>query len=440
MRFIYFLLNILLQYPLRIYYPKQKLVNAPKRFFGRTIYVCNHASSFMDPLVIGVLQRPIIHFMVRSDVFNKFTIPIFNSAQMLPIFREQDGEGTKEKNEIIFKKCGKILSQGKNLLIFGEGFTDDVFIRRLKPVKKGAVRIGFLTLENLNWKKKIYLAAIGINYADPNVLGSELIISNSDRICLNDYKISYLENPTKTINDVNKLIEKKLQEQITHVEDKNWVFFHEHVMRLRRNGLDPNDTDCSIYLEERWKNSKALAHWMNEQYLDGNLELVQLKEALEIYFKQLSKQNIKEKYLYELDKNGTFKFLMLYLKLFLFSPFAFLGLIHFYVPYKLVKNFSERVMKRPVFWSSVKMFLGSVIISLWNIPIMMLVNSFFIHSGWISFGIYMILPFVGILAYRWMKWSHELQDKKRMLKLNVIELLENRKDLLNRIGKLIPLK
>lgn len=437
MRFIYFLLNILLQYPLRIYYPNQRLVNAPKRFFGRTIYVCNHASSFMDPLVIGVLQRPIIHFMVRSDVFNKYTIPFFNSAQMLPIFREQDGEGTKSKNAVVFKKCSEILSRGKNLLIFGEGFTDDVFVRRLKPVKKGAVRIGFLTLENLNWSKKIYMATIGINYGDPNVFGSDLVISNSNRICLNDYKNEYLQNPAKVINDVNKIIEQKLQEQITHVKDLKWVFFHEHVTRLKRNGLDPNDTNFSISLQQRWKNSKELAHWMNEQNLDENIELHKLKVDLEHYFKQVKKQKIKEKYLFELSEKKSFNFAKIYSKLILLSPFALLGLVHFYLPYKWVKNFSERIMKRPVFWSSVKMFLGAVIISLWNIPIMLLANKFLIHNGWISFSIYMLLPLVGILAYRWMKLAHELQEKKRMSNMNVAELLEKRKDLLNRIGKLI---
>lgn len=390
----------------------------------------------MDPLVIGVLQRPIIHFMVRSDVFNKFTIPFFNSAQMLPIFREQDGEGTKTKNEVVFKKCSKILARGKNLLIFGEGFTDDIFIRRLKPVKKGAVRIGFLTLENLHWKKKIYLAAIGINYSDPNVMGSGIVISNSNRICLNDYKEEYLENPAKVINDLNKIIETDLQQQITHVENINWVFFHEHVCRIKRNGLDPMDTDFSIPLLKRWQNSKDIANWMNQKELNENPDLVALKEDLESYFTKLKKQNIPEKYMFELgEKKVNSPFLIL--KLFLLSPFAFIGLIHFYLPYIWVKRFSEKIMKRRVFWSSVKMFLGSITISLWNIPIMYLLNKFLIHNGWISFGLYMLLPIIGIICYKWKNNFEELKKRKKLAKLDLSELIERRKSLVDRIEKII---
>ena len=153
MRFFYLILKIVLQYSLRIYYPRQKIVNRQRNFFGRTIYVSNHAASFMDPLVIGGLQRPIIFFMTRSDVFTPVMRPILWLAHMLPIYRQHDGEDTKAKNDETFTKCTRVLSFGRNLLIFGEGFTDDVFVRRLKPVKKGAARIGFGTLEAMNWEK-----------------------------------------------------------------------------------------------------------------------------------------------------------------------------------------------------------------------------------------------------------------------------------------------
>lgn len=440
MRLIYFLLKVFLQYSLRIYYPRQKLIRPPKRMYGRTIYVCNHASSFMDPLVIGVLQRPIVFFLTRSDVFNAFTKPFFWSAQMLPIYREHDGEDTKRKNQETFNTCKKILSFGRNILIFGEGFTDDVFIRRLKPIKKGPARIGFGALESLKWKKKIYVSTIGINYGDPNVLGSDLLLSNGERFCLNDYEELYKESHVKAIIEVTKRIENSLKEQLTHVENKNWVFFHEHVTRLKRNGLDPDDTDFSVSLQQRWKNSKNLANRMNAQLLDENQELVHLKEELDSYFKQQKKLHVKEKYLFELSEKKTFNFAKIYSKLILLSPFALLGLLHFYLPYKWVKIFSEGVMKRPVFWSSVKMFLGMLIMALWNIPIIILADSYLIHHFWISLGIYLLLPFVGIVAYKWMNLFREFKEKKRLAKTNVSELIEKRKDLLDKIEKLIPLK
>ena len=154
MRLLYFILFCTLRYSLRIFYPRLKTINSPGNMFGRTIYVSNHAASFMDPLVVASFRPPIVFFLTRSDVFTKLTKPFLWAAHMLPIYRQQDGVDTKDENIKTFDECTKILKYGRNLLIFGEGFTDDVFIRRLKPVKKGAVRIGFYSLEKLNWKKR----------------------------------------------------------------------------------------------------------------------------------------------------------------------------------------------------------------------------------------------------------------------------------------------
>jgi len=142
----YAIIYAVLSYTLRIFYPRRLTVNGPKERLGSTIYVSNHTASFMDPLVVARFAKPIVFFMTRSDVFTKTTTPFLTAVHMLPIYRQHDGEDTKKKNEEVFERCSTILKKGKNLLIFGEGFTDDVFIRRLKPVKKGAVRIGFLTL------------------------------------------------------------------------------------------------------------------------------------------------------------------------------------------------------------------------------------------------------------------------------------------------------
>src|SRR5690554_1068762 len=151
MRFLYFIIHTVTSYSLLFFYKKVKVIRNPKRYLNRTIYVSNHAASFMDPLVIATQMRPIVFFMTRSDVFTTLMKPILWGAHMLPIYRQQDGVDTKVKNKKVFQKCAKILKGGRNLLIFGEGFTDDVFVRRLKPLKKGAVRIGFETLESLEW-------------------------------------------------------------------------------------------------------------------------------------------------------------------------------------------------------------------------------------------------------------------------------------------------
>src|SRR5690554_1792688 len=259
MRPLYFLLKLVLKLLLWIYYPRFKMIRSPQKRFSRTIYMSNHASSFMDPLVVAGSQPPIVFFMTRSDIFTPLLKPIFWAAHMLPIYRQHDGEDTKAKNEAVFNKCKNILKYGRSLLVFSEGFTDNTFIRRLKPIKKGAVRIGFVTLENINWEKKIYLQAVGVNYSDPDVLGSDCLISNGEPLCLNDYKEAYLKDPNKTIYELTLRMEKDMQNQLTDVRNKEMAPFHENIMRITRKGMHAVDTDRRISLVNRWKYSKNLA-------------------------------------------------------------------------------------------------------------------------------------------------------------------------------------
>lgn len=438
MRIIYFLLKIFLQFAFRIFFPRIKLIRAPKHFFGRTIYVSNHASSFLDPVLIGVLQRPIVFFMTRSDVFLPVLKPITWASHMLPIYREHDGEDTKARNEEVFKKCTRILYYGRNLLVFGEGFTDDTFIRRLKPVKKGAIRIGFKTLEEIGWKKKIYIAALGVNYGDPNHFGSDLLISNSERICLNDYREDFERNPAKTTIELTRRVEKMLQNQLTHIADKNWTDFHEGVSRLRRNGMNPVDSDKSIPLKQRWENSRRLAKWMNEQELETNSELVTLKEKMNSYFKELRERKIEEKYIYELAVKGKLEVSRESFQLILTCVFIPLGLIHFYVPYSYVKRFVEKTFKRKVFWSSVKITMGTLLMALWNIPMVYLLDVFIFHNGIIAWAYYLLLPLIGWITYLWFQKLRDYRIKKELQKSDLSSLLQKRTELIEKIGEIIP--
>lgn len=439
MRLLYVILKLSLHYPLRLFYPRLRILHAPKRIFGRTIYVSNHAASFMDPLVIGVLQWPSVFFMTRSDIFTPVMRPILWLCQMLPIYRQHDGEDTKAKNEHSFAAATRVLKHGRNLLIFGEGFTDDVFIRRLKPVKKGAARIGFSALEKLNWNQKIYMSAIGINYGDPNYFRSDLLVSNSDRFCLNDYRAEYEENPTKAINDVTKRIEQMMQDQLTHVENLDWVFFHEHVMRFLRVGLHPEDTDFSLPLKTRWENSRALAAWMNGQELAAQPELVTLKQDLTDYFRLLDRLKLSEKNLRRIAENPTTSLVKEWLFILLLLPVSLVGAIHFYLLYRFVKKFTEKTFKRRVFWSSVKMVMGVAAMGFVSIPVVWALSTYLFPSclpPYAGVVYYLLLPFAGLAAYMSVRKWKTIQAILAMKRSDLSDLIRRREALLQRVESL----
>lgn len=438
MRLLYFILYFVLKYSLRVFYPRMKTVNTPKMFFGRTIYVSNHAASFMDPLAVAALRPPIVFFMTRSDIFTTFMKPILWASHMLPIYRQHDGVDTKDENQKVFEKCARILSFGRNLLIFGEGFTDDTFIRRLKPVKKGAVRIGFFALEKIDWKKKIYIAAVGCNYSDPNQMRSDLLISTSERICLNDYRKEYEENPNKTITDLTKRIEKLMQDQITHVEEKTWAPFHENIMRLTRKGMNAKNSDTSIPLEQRWKYSQNLAHWLNERTPDDLSKLEGLKSDMDRYFSLIKKMRIDENYLFEKSSTGKISRSNELLKLIVLFPFMLLGLIHCAPMYFVIKKFVEKSFKRKVFWGSVKLLLGMIGLGLINIPAIFLFEAYVYPSYWLGFLYYSLIGLFGLAAYMWFINFKRFKEKGIVAKADLSKFIAKRNELLEKIKTEVP--
>lgn len=423
---------------MRVFYPRIKIIGSSKAFFQRTIYVANHPASFMDPLAVAALRTPIVFFMTRADVFTPISKPFLWAAQMLPIHRQHDGGDTKRKNEKAFLQAFRVLKGGRGLLIFGEGFTDDVFVRRLKPVKKGAAKIGFETLEKLNWTKEVKIAAVGSNYARPNRMRSDLLISTSEEIVLNDYREMYEENPSKAITAVTRRVEKLMQEQITHVKDMEQCEFHEQMMMLTRKGMNPDSVDRSIPLERRWRYSQRLANWLNEQKIEEDEKLSSLKEDIAAYFKLIDKLKIQDKSVYWKQTNpsgGRAKELMMMFALF---PFAILGMIHCGPWYIIIKRYVEKSFRRRVFWGSVKLVMGKIVLGVVNLPFIWLIY-YLIYPSWLlAIGYYIAIGLFGLAAYMWLQNFTSFKTKGVVSKTNLEDIIEKRKALVDRLETTLP--
>ena len=428
-----------MNYSLRVYFPRMKIINMPKKRLGRTIYVSNHAASFMDPISIAGLTRPIVFFMTRSDVFTSITKPILWACQMLPIYRQKDGDDAVKKNEAIFVKCGEILKYGRNLLIFGEGFTDDVFIRRLKKVKKGAVRIGFQALEKQNWEKEIYIAAVGCNYSNPNQMRSDLLISFSDKICLNDYKDAFLKNPNKVINDLTLIVEKKMQEQVTHNSIKERAPLHERIMILTRRGINAINFNKNISLEERWRYSQGLANWLNSP--ERNEEEIEIINQQTIaYDAFLKKEKVKESLVFWKLKTPSGSRTKEMMSLILLLPFALIGAVQCAIPYLFSKRLTEKMMKRPVFWGSVKVIFGMITIAIFNIPSTILFHSYISINGWMTFVYFLSIGITGLAAYTWMISRNKYIEKGKVNQKDMQSIFNKRESIIDELHQFLPEK
>jgi hypothetical protein len=75
-----------------------------------------------------------------------------------------------------------------------------------------------------------------------------------------------------------------------------------------------------------------------------------------------------------------------------------------------VKRFTEKSFKRPVFWGSVKMLIGMIVMGLVNIPMIFIVQSF-VGSYVIGFAYYILIGLFGLASYTFIKELGQLKEK-----------------------------
>lgn len=426
MRPIYILLKISLNYSFALFYRKKTKINSPKTFFGRTIYVSNHPNSFMDPILIGALGRPIVHFMTRSDVFKWWLQPILWSSHMLPIFRQHDGGNTQRKNDKVFNKVNKSLKLGRNILIFGEGFTDDTPIYGLKPVKKGPIRMGFAALEYCNWEKKIYVQAMGVSYSDRNTIGSDLVIEYQNKICLNDYQNSYKENPNKVITEITKELEKQMQDSVIFLNDHKETNFFRNLMGLDEHSFHPTLFNPSSTLVNRYTKAKSLASKFNE--ISANEDFQEFKKEAESYFSLIKRMNIADDYVAQASKGKLSRSSEL-MKLIALFPFTLIGWITCFIPYLSAKYITQKIMKRKVFWGSVKMMLAKLIGLIVLLPLSILSVKLFDVSGWFGLLVFVLLPIFWRISYEFQKVYIRFQTIGKIMKIDLTKFIKRRTEL-----------
>jgi len=403
MRPLYFFFKVIMFYGLRVFFRKITTVNSRKKYKDQSINVVNHASAFMDPWVIAQLQRPIVFFMTRGDIFKPLLNPFLSSAHLLPIYRRaENGVDSGEKNKAVFEKVYDVLDSQRSIMIFGEGYTDDVFVRSLKPLKKGAARMAFGKMELCNWEMDLKIIASGINYTDPNVFRSDVLVANSDPIFVTDYKDLYLDNPAKAINKLTEDIHTALSEQLTYLNDPTLTPFLDEIQSITKKGMIHKQVDKSLTLKERWTYSKKTANLINANYSNDIPDWKNLKLKLGSYFNKLNSNQLNDNWIKEYSETGKLTTLKEWLFLIFGLPFFIMGLLHNYLPYTFIKRFVEKSFKRRVFWSGVKFLMGYLILFLINLPYLW-VFYHLIYESWILAWLYVLFATVGfgLIAYNY---------------------------------------
>ncbi len=329
------------------------------------IFVANHPSALIDPIICGCFTNVPIHFLGRADIFNtKFNNWFLRNAHMWPIYRDVDGKDSLEKNKQVFAECYASLKDGNPILLYGEGVTDEVFIRRVKKIKKGAARIAFGAEEGYDFKLGLKIVPLGINYTNPAMKDSDLMLRYAEPVVVADYKDLFDENPVKAMLEVTRLVEERILENTIHIKDKKESEGLEAVLMLFSHTMHYEKKDDVEDFSERWDQSKKIAEALNNW--EDKEEKASYLDKVKAFWEKLNPSK-DERYLIQLLNNEKVSTAKELFEIVFFFPFALVGVIMNLPAFYLLNSLPKKLLKRFNFHSGFKVASSLILIPLFLI-------------------------------------------------------------------------
>jgi 1-acyl-sn-glycerol-3-phosphate acyltransferase len=202
---------------------------------GPIIFVANHPSTLMDPVVIGALIKPQIYFLAAAEFMGKGIVTkimgsLFN---MIPVYRPDTLPNKASKNSDVFEKCYAHLSSNGAILIFPEG--SSATEKRLRSLKTGTARIALGTEKNND--VQVQIVPIGLNYTDPHTFQSDVFVSIGKPILTSIPELNDITDEFKRAKALTAIIEKRLKENLIHIEDERLELLFEKIATISKHEL-----------------------------------------------------------------------------------------------------------------------------------------------------------------------------------------------------------
>lgn len=294
---LYNLLRPFTKVTLLVFYRKIYLTGREKVVKkGPVIFTANHPTAFVDPCFLACFSGRNLHFMTRGDIFaNSFVRRLLDQIHLIPIYRFKDGYSNLKKNDASFTRAKEILAGEDAILIMAEGGMRHE--KRLRPIQKGAARIGFEAMQTYNLPN-IAIQPVGNNYHYGDRGATRLMVDIGASFNLSEYYPLYLEQPQKALDQVTKRISEVLSERVIHIQDSADDPLAEYVLQLVRDFpaneiplFTSNDRaplememEAAAVLNQMNKEDKVLLHEIASDYF----RLIQNESLTEAYVKRTS--------------------------------------------------------------------------------------------------------------------------------------------------------
>ena len=393
--------------------------NIPER--GPVIFASNHPHSITDALVLGHGTGRMLHFLAHSGLFRKKGQSWFlRNSGVIPIYRAKDVVGAADANTAMFAACHDVLNEGGAIGIFPEGTSAEE--RRVQKLKTGTARIALGAEAEAGWDLGVQIVPVGLNFESVNRFRSRVLIRFGPSLLPGEYRAQYEADPVAAGVTLTTDLQTSLQLQVVNVkesESEQLVRDIEEIYRAElmcRSEVNiPGRTDFQKSQTVSREFGRALDYFQatNPEVLWG------LSRRLRRYNAMCKVMKLKDNMLRDEQGPGMRKEMGRIVGMGLAGlPWAVLGLLGNYLPYKLTDLVTRRVAADRTKIHFTQFILGSLLFIPWYIWMFRLAWG---PLNTMGAGLLMLaLPPAGLFARGYFRY---ITRRRQMLRLAWLELV-----------------
>jgi len=401
------------------------------------IFAPNHQYAFMDALLLVLVTRKIPYFLVRADIFKKsFFSFLLRTLKMMPVYRQRDSSDVISKNEVTFSKCVEILKKEKHLTIFPEG--NHSKIRKIRPIRKGLLRIGFRVINEEPSRKDLVILPVGINYDDHSKFQSDILIKFGSPITLEEYNELFKENPPKAFSDVSSRIYNELVDLTINIQYTDSYKFYENILKIYTPHFMRRLKMKYRNLVDRFIAYKKIISGLDQWKEQSSKDFKNFETKNNKFFRQQIRSEFDPVCLGNFFDSRLQRFFN-YLLLVVFWPIYMYGLLNNLLALALPYFIGTATVKDDHFLSSVKLAIGLLSFPL-SYVLQGIVFYHFFPNVWYLLLYYLSIIVTGILAKIYQNWIHKFWEmfKIRLLmmkrKREFVKIKQNYNGLINTLN------
>ena len=323
---------------------------------GPLLLVGNHPNSLLDPLFLAAVARRPVRFLAKAPLFsNPWTAWAVKSVGAIPVYRPRDNPALVSRNESMFRAAHDALLAHAAIGIFPEGMSHDA--PSIAPLRTGAARIALGARSHLG--HSIPIIPVGLVLRKKEEFRSDAHVLIGEPVSWDD--IHGAEDSPRAVKELTARIDHSLRRVTLNLErweDAPLIAVAEEIYVAELGAAPESGT-----LVDRWREAARI---LSAARRDGNAEAASLAREIRRHARALDLFGLRPGDLRAAtDLGSAARWSARKVALPLELAVAALGIVVFWLPYKLTAVVVARAPSDGASRATSKLVAGAALFLSW---------------------------------------------------------------------------